>query len=126
MTYVTTSGPLFDGRATLIFRQGTDAVGEAVADEGLDLIQSDLARVIKTHPSGKYIPSVRRVRRGMGYFTVGTDIVYGAWIEGTSSRNSSTRFPGYSTFRRQRQILDARAGAIGDRAIKPYVGRLNG
>jgi hypothetical protein len=126
MNYVTTSGPLFDGRAAIILKEATDAIGQQVAEEGLDLIQSDLARVIRTHPTGRYIPSVKVVRRGSGSFTVGTDIVYGAWIEGTGSRNATTRFKGYSTFRRQRQVLEARAGVIGNRVIKPYVGRLNG
>lgn len=35
-------------------------------------------------------------------------VVYGPWLEGTSSRNRTTRFKGYSSLRRARQSAVAR------------------
>lgn len=124
-SYVTTAGPIFDGRAELAAQQGTNAIAEAVAAEGLNLVKDDLGVVIRTHPSGRYIPSVRRVRTGASDYEVGTRIVYGRWIEGTSSRNLSTRFKGYATFRRMTQQLDRRSKVIGERTIQPYIARMN-
>jgi hypothetical protein len=35
-------------------------------------------------------------------------VIYGPWLEGTSSRNRTTRFRGYSSLRRARQSTEAR------------------
>jgi len=47
-------------------------------------------------------------------------VVYGPWLEGTSRRNQTTRFKGYSSFRRTRDWLDKRTLSI----IRPRVARL--
>jgi hypothetical protein len=39
-------------------------------------------------------------------------VVYGPWLEGTSSRNRTTRFRGYSSLRRARQRTVARIPAL--------------
>lgn len=50
------------------------------------------------------------------------DVIYGAWLEGTSSRNQTTRFKGYSMWRKTEQYLQKAApqvlGRFIDRAIK--------
>ena len=48
---------------------------------------------------------------------VQTNAVYGPWIEGTGSRNRTTRFKGYRTFRTIGQEMRSRVGAI----IAPHV-----
>ena len=50
---------------------------------------------------------------------------YGPWLEGTGSRNDTTRFHGYHGMRMAAQALDADSIAITDRAIKPYVEEMN-
>jgi hypothetical protein len=121
---VDTSGPFFDGRADHEAQQGTNKVAEDVAKEGLQMVKSDLSRVIRTHPSGRYIPSVTALHTGQSSFSIGTRIVYGRWIEGTGSRNRTTRFKGYASFRRTAQVLNAKAGFIAERTMRPYVARM--
>lgn len=123
-TTVTTSGPFFDGRADYEAEQGTQAVAKETGDEGLRMVRENLSAVIRTHPTGRYIPSVK-LTGAVSNFTIGTSIIYGAWIEGTGSRNETTRFKGYHTFRRTTQQLDAKATSIAERTIIPYVGRMN-
>lgn len=47
-------------------------------------------------------------------------VVYGPWLEGTSSRNQTTRFKGYASFRKTRDWLDKNVKKI----IRPRVKRL--
>ena len=51
------------------------------------------------------------------------DAMYGPWLEGTGSRNQSTRFKGYHGFRLAAQELDAEAEGIADAALQPFVTR---
>jgi len=43
---------------------------------------------------------------------VDSNVVYGPWLEGVSSRNQATRFKGYAIFRRTRDKLQGLAGQI--------------
>lgn len=53
---------------------------------------------------------------------VTTDLAtYGPWLEGTGSRNETTRFKGYHGFRRAGQELDRIAGRTADEAISAHV-----
>lgn len=47
-----------------------------------------------------------------------SNVVYGPWLEGTSSRNQTTRFKGYSVFRRTRDWISQRANGILERHIR--------
>lgn len=124
MTY-TATGPMFDGRADQAAKEATNKIAEQVAIEGYELITTDLARVIRTHPTGRYIPSVRNIRVSDSQYEIGTGIIYGPWIEGTGSRNETTRFKGYATFRRQAQALDGKTVEIAERTLPPYIERMN-
>jgi len=53
-------------------------------------------------------------------------VVYGPWLEGTSSRNLSTRFPGYSSFRRTKDYLDKLSPKILNAHIKKATKQMNG
>lgn len=125
MTRVHSSGPIFDGRAEIISKEMTDNIAKEVAQEGFTMVRGDLAQVIRTHPTGRYIPSVRTIKKGRGEYEVGTRIIYGPWIEGTGSRNRTTRFKGYSSFRRTAQALQQKAVPIALRVMPPYIGRMN-
>lgn len=52
---------------------------------------------------------------------VDNDVVYGAWLEGVGSRNSSTRFKGYRMWRLTTQAMD-RSGAR--EVAQPIVDRM--
>lgn len=106
---VSYSGPMFDGRAQAagdrMARDMTDTLGK----RGKDMVLERLGEVIR-HPTGYYESQVR-VNVVTDHEHVVTDggVVYGPWLEGTSSRNETTRFKGYHTFRVIGQRLEAEA-----------------
>lgn len=51
-------------------------------------------------------------------------VVYGPWLEGTSSRNRTTRFRGYSSLRRARQTTVARIPSLISIPLRRLTGRL--
>jgi hypothetical protein len=51
--------------------------------------------------------------------------MYGPWLEGTGSRNETTRFKGYHGFREAGLALDTEAEAVASRAFAPYVAVMN-
>jgi len=118
MTNITikSSGPLFDGRGRAISDRSARDMEHHLAEVGADMVRGELERVLR-----KETPYYRLQITTTEYpsRTVINDggVVYGPWLEGTGSRNKTTRFKGYATFRRTRALLDARAKSI----IQPYV-----
>lgn len=103
---VSYSGPIFDGRAREALRRLVVDMRETLADRGREMVLENLGESIR-HPTGYYESRVRTEARG-GLETVITDggVVYGPWLEGTSSRNETTRFKGYASFRRAADRLE--------------------
>lgn len=124
MEIVTTSGPLFDGMAARIL-DGMDAdIERQVAAAGVDAVRARLGEVLK-HPTGYYESHITATPTGHEDVDV-TDrgVIYGPWLEGTGSRNRTTRFKGYATFRRVAQRLDERAQGIAERVAGAWIGRM--
>lgn len=115
------SGPAFDGRLENAVKRGEELVEEAVGQVGVNRIQQRLGAVLQ-NPTGYYESQVQTDRAFEWVEVDDNDVVYGPWLEGTSSRNVSTRFKGYSTFRRVGQQLQGLAPQIAkpiiDQAIK--------
>lgn len=122
-TVVHVSGPLFDGRGAHALDVAADRIEKVVADRGADLVHMQLGRVLR-HPTGYYQSHITREQRSD--FSVVTDrgVIYGPWLEGTGSRNKTTRFKGYATFRKMTQALDAEAAGIAEGVIEDYMGRV--
>lgn len=112
-------GPVFDGRAQVWtdadVRKMEHHLGSVVAD----MVRGELERVLR-----KETPYYRLQVTSTEYpeRTVVNDggVVYGPWLEGTGSRNKTTRFKGYATFRRITALANDRAESI----IQPYVDAL--
>ena len=73
-------------------------------------------RYEKSPPTGNWSRSihVRQSRGSGGQFQSGwavhdSGIVYGPWLEGVSSRNLTTKFKGYHTFRKVAQQIERKA-----------------
>lgn len=79
---------------------------EAVAQEGLDRVQARLGHVLR-HPTGRYRSSIAIKDRA-----IRSTSVYHGWLEGVSSRNTRSRFKGYTTFRKVAQQLQDDVGSI--------------
>jgi hypothetical protein len=145
MADVRTSGPLFDGRAEVALRQGIIAARHAVAHEGEQLTRTlfigsihddhgrfiatittiDGSRVFATHGGRKtYVMPIVADRSAETLVTADL-ATYGPWLEGTGSRNETTRFKGYHGFRRASYVLNDTAEGVASRALEPYVREMN-
>lgn len=123
---VVMSGPLFDGgTSTKAVDAYLEEVRAEIAQEGVNRIKSELGRVLK-HPTGHYKGSIQTDRSTQNNIITDGGVVYGPWLEGVSSRNRSTRFKGYSTFRRMTQQLNSEVQQIVEKELPKLVGRLNG
>ena len=87
--------------------------------------------------AGALVASIHTDRAAADHqLIVGDDLVYGPWIEGVAVGNTfiwpgriqrglSARFPGYHTFRKITQVLDAAVSDIAYREIQPYIREIN-
>jgi hypothetical protein len=137
---VTFSGPLFDGTAARAASDGTTAARKKIAAEGAKMTEALLAGSIRVHGSGRAERAVTTTDVSRVYQTgkyslpvavsmdetvVTSDLAtYGPWLEGTGSRNETTRFKGYHSFRLACQQLDGMAQDIAEAAFAPYLGRM--
>lgn len=121
---VSFSGPLFDGSDRGVFADIRVEVEKALATEGLQLVQANLHSNLR-HPTGTYQSHVVVDRVQDAYMVTDHGVVYGPWLEGTGSRNKTTRFKGYQSFRKARQTLERRAGDIAQAVVDSLVRRLN-
>jgi hypothetical protein len=118
-------GPLFDGRLARVVRPALDGAAHDVARHGQDIVWLLGHRTFKTW-TNTWGGSLVTERRADDWVTH-DNVIYGPWLEGVSSRNASTRFKGYRTFRRAQQELDAKTPTIVEASIKRSVlGRLLG
>lgn len=121
----TLRGPLFDGRAERAAQRLCDALEEDIAQRGVHMVLDALHEVLK-HPTGRYESRVRAEPYGFGQRVGDSGMVYGPWLEGTGSRNKTTRFKGYSTFRKVRDQLDREALHGEDGLVTRYVHEMGG
>ena len=123
---ITVKGPLLDGTAPQIVEAGIEEALRAVAEDGENAVQQRLQSVLR-HETGKYRSKIKTDRVSEERWDI-TDqgYYYGPWLEGTGSRNETTRFKGYGTFRRITQELQERAPAIADVAFSRYIEQLGG
>lgn len=132
--HVTMTGPLFQGD----FEQRVQASVVKMVRKLIETGNENLANLLRKRPEGVYLEdgqSTGNYRRNVqpefqqgGLYGLITDggVVYGPWLEGTSSRNETTRFKGYAAFRRTAETLNAKAGEIVAREAQELAQELNG
>lgn len=93
------SGPLLEGRApAIVDRMLASAVAE-VADYTKYEVLTQLGEVL-VNPTGYYESQIADTPVSPFLHRVHDNgVIYGPWLEGISSRNQTTRFKGYHTFR---------------------------
>lgn len=122
---VITSGPLFSSGVEGLINSAIDTMNDDISRAG----ERKLQEMLKPQPGGVLKSesdaggprgATGAARGSTGEYSRGihalvtnalieiTDngAIYGPWLEGESSRNESTRFKGYSTFRRVTQWLE--------------------
>ena len=145
MNYVTAHGPLFDGRAEEELTRAVKDIRDQVAKKGEQLVRDTFGSSIREN-HGHFMASIKIVDHSQTFTShsghksyttavsvdhaneeaVTTDLAtYGPWLEGSGSRNESTRFKGYHGFRRAGQELDRQAREIAERAMEPHAEAMN-
>lgn len=122
---VETSGPFFDGRADAAAADATEDVSRSVAILGASMVRSNLNKVLRVQ-TPFYRLQVEAQPNPPDWKITDQGVIYGPWLEGTGSRNKTTRFKGYATFRRTFQQINARAATIGSGVVARFTGRMNG
>lgn len=121
---VSVKGPLFDGRAQVYTDAAVRKMEHHLASVGADIVRAQLERVLR-----KETPYYRLQVTSTEYpeRTVINDggVIYGPWLEGTGSRNKTTRFKGYATFRLMTQVINDRAKSIIQPQVDMLVERIN-
>lgn len=96
------TGVTATGRADPILRRAVRAAEDAVVQHALDEVHAELGHVLQ-NPTGFYESRVVADYGRRPPSVHDSMVVYGPWLEGVGSRNATTRFKGYSTFRRVAQ-----------------------
>lgn len=123
---ITLRGPIFDGRAEQAARELTGEILDRVAGHAMEGVQHNLDTSLR-HPTPYYETQIN-VRSTAAEARVVNDrgVVYGPWLEGTGSRNRTTRFKGYASFRRARDRTQRAVPGIAGNLIRKYRARMGG
>ncbi len=124
MTHVVTSGPLFDGRADRAASDACDEAEQRVATLGAATTRHMLSEVLRVE-TPYYRLQVEAQAEPPGWKITDQGVIYGPWLEGTGSRNRTTRFKGYATFRRATQVINGRAKLMAEQVVARFMGRMN-
>lgn len=120
------SGPIFNAAATDAALD--DFLRDAkfdVAAQALAEVATNLDRSIR-QPTPYYETQIAADWQGSDRVVHDRGIVYGPWLEGTGSRNRTTRFKGYASFRRATEAVRERVPALVSRALDRALTRLGG
>jgi len=117
------SGPIFDGRAAAAVRAYQDAAEREIAQQGANDVRAELDQVLR-HPTGYYERHITTDRQRGDSVVYDSGVIYGPWLEGVGSRNRTTRFKGYFTFRRTVQTLRGKATGVAERVLRRYLDRM--
>ncbi len=115
------SGPLFAADASAKAKEAGAGVVRELTEIAMQWLAQDVPVV-----TGNLRRNIHPTIDGpMARIT--SEAIYGAWIEGTSSRNETTRFKGYANFRRAQQMLtDEQVPRVCEKWASKLAGELNG
>lgn len=99
------SGPFFSPNIDSVVDAYVKKIERKVADEANRRV-GDLMRRFFKHPTPHYWLHVLAKPRADYHVVTDGGIVYGPWLEGTGSRNRTTRFKGYKHFRLTTQEMN--------------------
>lgn len=123
MSGITVKGGPDMKKAAGLITNAVEQSGEDVAQEAYNEIRKRLRSVLK-NPTGHYESRVTTSTQSNGVVLTDGGVIYGPWLEGVSSRNNSSRFKGYHTFRMVLQDMTKRADEIAENTIAEAVRKL--
>jgi hypothetical protein len=123
---VTFTGPMFNGAAEVAYNDFIDNLHREAAKVAQDMVGRRLIQVIR-EPTGFYESNIQTERIEATASRVhDNNVIYGNWLEGTSSRNRGRPgFPGYHTFRVVTQQMDSKTKQVADQILPKYLRRMN-
>lgn len=126
---VEADGPMFDARGPRALAHAQDAISEKIAKAAQrHILTFGIAnfRYEASPPTYFFQHNVVTERVGDQHVVHADNVIYGPWLEGTSSRNTTTRFKGYHLFRRAAQDVERNLGRILDPEERQLVADLEG
>lgn len=128
-------GPMFRGHPEAVVQRAV----QGSIQELIELGEQRLDQMLRPRPAGVYLSFADggrstghyrlnvhgEVKDGIGRITDG-GVTYGPWLEGLSSRNQTSRFKGYSSFRRTQEWLQTQVPKVAEAWIGKAVRELNG
>lgn len=117
---VTLSGPLLDGRAGPIIQAMGREMQTDIATQGYADVMGNLNASLR-NPTPYYETQVVVQDRADDLVVHDRGVIYGPWLEGFGSRNATSRFKGYSNWRRAFQTLEKKAPVLADRILNRYL-----
>lgn len=125
MSSVTLHGPLFEGGVPEKVQRAAEDVVRKLTELGVQRLTSAFPQGVPVK-TGNYRRNVHPTIQGMQAQIDDSGVIYGPWLEGTSSRNDSTRFKGYSTFRKTSDWLQEQAPDVCKAAAEKLASELGG
>jgi hypothetical protein len=101
-------GPIADDRIQSLINAGLTSGEAKSARRGLQMLRGEFHTHFRM-PTEYYESRVGIDTEPGGYKLTDHGVIYGWWLEGVGSRNATTRFKGYSIFRRVAQALEPEA-----------------
>lgn len=114
-------GPLFSGLLQRRIVMAEEDIEKKIAVRGAQKLRARLNNVLKKQ-TPIYRFKVKANPEPPGWAIHDQGMIYGPWLEGTGSRNATTRFKGYRTFRIITQELNAEAPEIANGVVAKWMG----
>lgn len=122
-------GPLANGEAEKAAQEWAENTTQRIADEGVKILGGwpmdktgrarggfqDELKTVRVSPTSTRIPGP--TDRG---------VTFAPWLEGSSKRNTSTKFSGYHLFRKTRTQLNKLATGIAQEELDKVLPRMGG
>lgn len=118
------SGPVFNGTAAREMKRTANQWTESLAKTGAADIRTTQNNTFRTQTPHARLQT-EAAAEAPGWKIWDKDLVYGPWLEGTGSRNRTSRFKGYGIWRAAAARIQQRAVNIGQPIIAKFVGRMN-
>lgn len=123
---VTVSGPLFAPGAEQVLDEMAEVSSYRLMTEGKRRVLRGLDATLRK-PTGAYRKRVTTYGPVAGQSRVHDDrAIYGPWLEGTGSRNRTTRFKGYRNWRTATKELRAGAPHLVNQVVAEKLYKLGG